>query len=279
PGDAVDEVDVEAGRGGVLADRGEGPVHVGAALRPSRGVRLGVHEALHADADPGGAAGGQHGEAVGGGGGRGGLHRGGDGRQGHAEEVFGQVVEAVQFGGGQVGGGAAAEGGPGEAGGAAERLGDRGGLAGERLQVGGDLFGGRRGAGEQVAEPAAHLAERDVEVQRQGVGRLVTPHVGEPRGVGERPVGGLVRVAVHVGAVRRVRGRCGYGMAVQGGHGPSVLPCGRVRRVVARSAPQDEVRVGNRPHGLVAEAVAGVAVLTVGGAVVGADDGEAGAAG
>ena len=53
------------------------------------------------------------------------------------------------------------------------------GLPSQRVQVGGDqsAFGLRRG--EEVAEPASHLAERDV--RRRGTGPIAAPPAQTPR--------------------------------------------------------------------------------------------------
>ncbi len=64
--DAVDQVDVEHRDAGV-ADPAECRLDVGAALGAYGGAGLGLDEALHAEAEPGGSPGGQDGEAVGGG--------------------------------------------------------------------------------------------------------------------------------------------------------------------------------------------------------------------
>ena len=76
------------------------------------------------------------------------------------EVVADEGEEALEFWYSQERRGAAAEGPTGEAEGTAERLRGGGHLAAEGVEVGGGEAGLRVGGGEEVAEAAAHLAER-----------------------------------------------------------------------------------------------------------------------
>ncbi|CAM5574334.1 hypothetical protein SHIRM173S_09167 [Streptomyces hirsutus] len=175
---------------------------------------------LDAEAQPGGAARGEDLQPVGGDRGRRGLHGQGDGAQIGAHAVFGDVAQPLEFGGGEEGGGAAAEGRRGEA---QAVLLAQGLPHGARLPVQGVQVGAGeavRGAdaGEEVAEAAADLAERDVEIEGEGVLGFGGPQVTQERAVGELPVGGLVRVGVDVALVgaRRV---CAGDVGVRAGGG------------------------------------------------------------
>lgn len=201
--DAVDEVDVED-RDGRVADPGERGLDIGAPLRAYGGPGLGVDEALDTEAQPGGAALGQHCEAVHGGRGRGGLDGQRDRTQVGAHALLGDVAEAFQLGRREEGGGASAEGGRGEPHrlAVAERLAYRLGLPLKGVEVGGGQAVGRADAGEEIAEAAADLAERYVQVEGHGALVLRRPQGFQRGPVGEPAVGGLVRVGVHVVLVR-----------------------------------------------------------------------------
>src|SRR5207249_1623319 len=57
--------------------------------------------------------------------------------------------------------------------------------------------------GEEVAEAASHLAERNVEVEKEGVLFLLSPEVRERYGRIESAISRLVRIGVAVRDVRR----------------------------------------------------------------------------
>ena len=191
-----------------VPDPAERGFHIRAALRADRRAGLGVDEALHADADPGRPAVGEDGEPVGRRGRRRGLHRQRYGAQVGTHPLLRDVAEPLQFGGGQKGGGAAAEGRRGEPHRrlVPQRVPDGGGLSVQRVEVAGRQLVGSADPGEEVAEAAAHLAERYVEIERQRVLALGCPQLaqrGPPGGVCvESPVRRLVRIGVDVALVR-----------------------------------------------------------------------------
>ncbi len=220
--DAVDEVDVEDREPGV-ADPAQRGLDLGALLRPDGRTGLRVDEGLHPQAQPRGAALGQYGEAVGGGRGGRGLDRERDRPQVGAHPVLGYVTEPLQLGGAQIGRGAAAERGQREPGALVQCRADGARLPVERVQIGGGQSVRAADPGEQVAEAAPHLAERDVQVERERVLRLARPQLTQRRPVRQFAVRRLVRVGVHVRLVRgEARGPFGEDGRRGGGGGHAV---------------------------------------------------------
>ncbi len=230
--DSVDEVDVEDGDAG-LADPAERGFDVGTALGAYGGPCLRVDEALDADAETGGAALGEDGKTVGGRGGGRSLDGEGDGAQVGAHALLGDVAEPGQLVGGEEGRCAAAERRVDELDRAvvavAEGFVDGGGLAVECVEVAAGEAVGRSDAGEEVAETAADLAERYVQVEGERALVLAAPEVAQGGPVGQRAVGGLVGVGVDVALVGADlvtgdrlggSGGCGRGGGGRGGRGP-----------------------------------------------------------
>jgi hypothetical protein len=176
-------------------------VHVGGALRAVDGPALVVEEALHADADPVGAGADDDGEPVR----QRGLRRGLDGhRRAHEADLPHRAEDAIELAGVEQRRGAAADRRARDRERAAlvERAPDHGGLALERGEVRVGAIGLGHGLREQVAEPAALLAERDVDIEEQRVAALAGPQRPERHRRIEPAIGGLVRVRVEVGLVR-----------------------------------------------------------------------------
>jgi hypothetical protein len=67
-----------------------------------------------------------------------------------------------------------------------------------------DLLGGRVGAGEQVAEAAPHLAEREMDIEEKRVARLARPDLAQGRARAQRAVRRLVGIGVKVALVRGI---------------------------------------------------------------------------
>jgi hypothetical protein len=191
-------------------DRSKRSLDLGAPLWAADLAVLGLEEALDADADSGGAPLAQHPQAVGGGRGRRGLHRHRDRPEPCAEHPLGDVEQPIQLAGVQKGRGAAADRRLHISRAVAQHVTYHRSLPAKRGQVGAWQLGGRERLGEQVAEAAAHLAERHMQVEEQRIAPLPTPDLPQRDRRPQRPVGGLVRVGIHVVPVRRSRRQLGH---------------------------------------------------------------------
>ncbi len=202
PGDAVDQIQIQ--RWNVLgANDGDRPLHRVALLRPHQCAHFGSAETLDAHADPINAGLPADPQPLGIDGFRRHLDAGRNGVQRNRRVAVHHVEHALQLRRIQIARRAAAHRKAHEAV-RAQRLHGGAQLLLHLRQIRLHLRRRRPRQCEQIAEPAAVRAERNMQVQKQRLPGLVGPDLRQRHGRLQRPVAGLVRIRVRIGLIRRL---------------------------------------------------------------------------